>query len=297
MQAEESRPAVGARVGKGQPLFRIGPLLSVARNLRADTKAELEAADARLEAAQARLERAKRLLSDRVGSERAVEDAREAERVAATAREAARAKLEQIENAPLRSDVEVVVASPVEGVLRQLHVGHEQIVAQGAPLFEVAKLDPVWIRVPVYSGDVSLLRKGAAAEVKALNSPPTAKGRTARPVEAPPSADPLASTSDLFFQLPNSQHRLRPGERVSVSIPMRGESECQQAPWKSILYDIHGGAWVYKQVEPLVYTRQRVIVDRVSGDIACLAEEIAPGTEVVTDGAAELFGTEFGGGK
>ena len=297
LKAEEGLPPVGARISDGQPLFRIGPLLSVARNLRPDAEAELEAAEVRLEAAKARSARAQRLLRDRVGSERAVEDAQEAERVAATAREAARAKLEQIVNAPLQSDVEVVVASPVDGVLRQLHVAHGQIVAQATQLFEVAKLDPVWVRVPVYSGDVSLLRKGSDATVRALNASPATKGRTARPVEAPPSADPLASTSDLFFQLENSEHRLRPGERVSVSIPMQGESECLQAPWKSILYDIHGGAWVYKQVEPLVYTRQRVIVDRVSGDIACLAEEVAPGTEVVTDGAAELFGTEFGGGK
>lgn len=297
LKSEEGLPPVGSQISDGQTLFRIDPLLSVARNLRPDAEAELEAAEARLEAAETRSARAQRLLSDRVGSERAVEDAREAERVAATAREAARAKLEQIVNAPLQSDVEVVVASPVAGVLRQLYVGHGQIVAQGAPLFEVAKLDPLWVRVPVYSGDVSLLKNGSAATVRALNASPTAKGRMARPVQAPPSADPRASTSDLFFQLDNSEHRLRPGERVSVSIPMQGESECLQAPWKSILYDIHGGAWVYKQVEPLVYSRQRVIVDRVSGDVACLAEEVAPGTEVVTAGAAELFGTEFGGGK
>ncbi len=297
LKAEEGLPSVGSRIGDGQTLFRIDPLLSVARNLRPDAEAELKAADARLEAAKARLERASRLLRDRVGSERAVEDAQEAERVAATLREAAEAKLEQIVSTPLQSDVDVVVASPVAGVLRQLHVGHGQIVAQGAPLFEVAKLDPLWVRVPVYSGDMALLKQGSNATVRALNASPTAKGRMARPVQAPPSADPRASTSDLFFQLDNSEHRLRPGERVSVSIPMRGEGECLQAPWKSILYDIHGGAWVYKQVEPLVYTRQRVIVTRVSGDIACLAEEVAPGIEVVTDGAAELFGTEFGGGK
>ena len=65
LKAEEGLPPVGAQISDGQPLFRIGLLLSVARNLRPDAEAELEAAEARLEAAKARSARAQRLLRDR----------------------------------------------------------------------------------------------------------------------------------------------------------------------------------------------------------------------------------------
>ena len=67
-------------------------------------------------------------------------------------------------------------------------------------------------------------------------------------------------------------------------------------PFTSVLYDIHGGAWVYEQQEPLVFARRRVAVEYVDGTNAILATGPEPGRSVVTDGAAELFGTEFGVG-
>ncbi len=288
-------PEVGGRVEKGQALFAIKPLLTVPRDLRVNAEAELRAAEARLEAAKTRTARAQQMLADRVGSERALLDAQEAERLALTAVEAAQAKLEQIETSPVEADVEVKVAAPESGILRQVHAGPGQMVSGGSPLFEIARLDPVWVRAPVYSGDLALLDRRAAATVNTINASPRDKGVTARPVGAPPSADPLASTSDLFYTLPNSDLRLRPGERLSIWIPTLAEEDCLQVPWASILYDINGGAWVYEQIEPLVFARRRVSVERVAGDAACLGSGPPTGTTVVTDGAAELFGTEFGG--
>ena len=63
---------------------------------------------------------------------------------------------------------------------------------------------------------------------------------------------------------------------------------------KAILYDVQGGEWVYSHVAEHVFTRKRVLVRAVVGDAAVLAMGPAPGTEVVTTGAPELFGAEFG---
>ncbi|MEQ1861480.1 MAG: efflux RND transporter periplasmic adaptor subunit, partial [Chthoniobacteraceae bacterium] len=62
-------------------------------------------------------------------------------------------------------------------------------------------------------------------------------------------------------------------------------------------HDIHGGQWVYENTAPQTFTRRRVVVDRVVGPDAVLASGARAGAKVVTDGAAELFGTEFGAGK
>jgi hypothetical protein len=43
--------------------------------------------------------------------------------------------------------------------------------------------------------------------------------------------------------------------------------------------------------------RTRVVVSRFAGDWAVLLQGPGEGTQVVTIGAAELFGTEFGAGK
>jgi hypothetical protein len=64
-----------------------------------------------------------------------------------------------------------------------------------------------------------------------------------------------------------------------------------------LLHDAFGGTWVYIVTQPRVYTRTRVVVADITGSLAVLSQGPAAGAQVVTDGAAELFGVEFGAGK
>ena len=80
-----------------------------------------------------------------------------------------------------------------------------------------------------------------------------------------------------------------------MTLPLKGEDESLAVPRAALIRDIHGGAWVYEKTGDHAYARRRVLVDRVVGDLAVLASGPKPGAKVVTDGAAELFGTEFGG--
>lgn len=295
--ADGGLPRIGSRVKAGQSLFRITPLLPVERDLRIKAEADVAAASTRVEAAKARAERAALLLRDGVGSVRAREDADEAVRLAETELEAARSILKQIEHTPISTDVTVAINTPQTGMLRQVYIAEGQMVSAGTPLYEIAQLDPVWIRAPVYSGDVRSLEQKSNAIVRPINAEPSYRGQTATPVAAPPSADPLAGTTDLFYRLANSDLALRPGELVRVAIAKRGREECLQVPYPAILYDIHGGTWVYEKIEPYTFARRRVAVESISGEAACISEGPKPGMVVVTDGAAELFGTEFGAGK
>lgn len=64
-------------------------------------------------------------------------------------------------------------------------------------------------------------------------------------------------------------------------------------PYSALLYEASGSEWVYTNPEPQVFKRMAVKVDRIDGDKMYLSQGPAQGTEVVTVGAAELFGTEF----
>jgi hypothetical protein len=66
---------------------------------------------------------------------------------------------------------------------------------------------------------------------------------------------------------------------------------------KAVPHDIHGGTWVYENIAPQQYARRRVEVRRVVKSLAVLVRGPTVGAKVVTAGAAELFGTEFGTGK
>jgi cobalt-zinc-cadmium efflux system membrane fusion protein len=295
--SEGGLPDIGSRVMAGQVLFRIKPLLPVERDLKVNAEANFAAATTRVEAAKERSERAALLLRDGVGSVRAREDAEEALRLAETELEAARSRLDLIEHTPVSTDVAIDIPTPQKGILMDVYIAEDQIVSAGTALYEVAQLDPVWIRTPVYSGEVGSLEQKKNVIVQMINAKAEQKGRAATPVAAPPSADPLSGTTNLFYKIANPDLALRPGELVNVSIPRRGRDKCLQVLYQAILYDINGGTWVYEKTGPHAFTRRRVTVGAISGDTACLTEGAEPGTTVVTDGATELFGAEFGAGK
>jgi hypothetical protein len=68
-------------------------------------------------------------------------------------------------------------------------------------------------------------------------------------------------------------------------------------PYPALLYKPDGSTFVYTNPEPGVYVHQPVTVDRVDGEVAVISAGPDTGTPVVTDGAAELMGMEFGVGK
>jgi hypothetical protein len=63
-------------------------------------------------------------------------------------------------------------------------------------------------------------------------------------------------------------------------------------PYAALLYDPTGQAWVYVNVGPLAFERQKITVDSIQGDEVILSEGPKAGTDVVTMGATELFGSE-----
>ncbi len=162
----------------------------------------------------------------------------------------------------------------------------------GAPIG--ASLDRVWVRVPVFNGDLPLIAKDKAALIADLGARSGSPTKTVKPVAAPPSANALASTVDLFFDLENTDQSLRPGQRVGATLALTGESETLVIPWAAVLHDINGNQWVYENTAPDKFIRRRVEVTRVSGADAAIASGPAVGAKIVTNGAAELFGTEFG---
>ncbi len=68
-------------------------------------------------------------------------------------------------------------------------------------------------------------------------------------------------------------------------------------PYSAVFYDLNGQTWVYTNPEPLTFVRASIGVDYIDSDLAVLSEGPSSGTEVVTVGSPELYGTEFGVGQ
>ncbi len=141
-----------------------------------------------------------------------------------------------------------------------------------------------WVRVAIYSAEATQLDAQAASSI-------------GKPVTGPPTANALTNTIDWYYQLP-AETKLRAGERIAVEIPtLEGKEERLIIPFNAVLHDIHGGQWVYAKTADHTYTRKRIQVARLAGTDAVLTTGPAVGTQIVTDGSAELFGAEFMTGK
>jgi hypothetical protein len=83
---------------------------------------------------------------------------------------------------------------------------------------------------------------------------------------------------------------------VANSAPTAAPAPRQVIPYAAVLYDPNGKTWAYTSPDSLVFVRHPISVDYIEGDVAVVSNGPPGGTPVVTVGAAELYGTEFGVG-
>ena len=312
-------PAPGTTLSAGQAVFQFTPLLSPERDVltpaervgvaqsradiaRTQIEAErlIETAKLEVEAAQLAYDRAAHLLEIKAGSQRSVEEADNRLKLAQESLRTAQRRhefLSGIELDEASGELRVrTIASPVGGVLQDVQAAIGETVATGEPLFTVIQVDPIWVRVPIYVGDLREIDTTQTASITEFGQASAVGHRQGKYVSAPPSANALATTVDLFYELSNADGLLHPGQRLEVTIPMGRKKKSLVVPFNAILHDIHGGTWVYERVDERVYARSRVELNYVDGSNAILSRGPEPGAQVVTDGTAELFGTEFGVG-
>ena len=83
-------------------------------------------------------------------------------------------------------------------------------------------------------------------------------------------------------------------ERVGLkTAPISQNGQETVIPYDAVIYGADGNTYAYTSPEPLAYVRQEISVEHVAGDSVVLSDGPPAGTEVVTVGAAEVYGTEF----
>src|SRR6185503_10582032 len=148
-------------------------------------------AQVQLEATKVALARAENLVANKSGTQRAVDEARAQVQLAETALQTARQRRALL----------------------------------GAPLFDAVRQEVLWVRVPVYAGDLDQIDRTAPASVGSLGNGTNKLQRAARPVGVPFSSAAAPATVDLFYELDNADGKLRSGQKVTATLPLQGEAE------------------------------------------------------------------------
>ena len=292
-------PVAGKQIATSEPIYSL--LLTLPRQDILSVQEEVALRQAEFELADKAMKRAQQLVDDKAGSLKELEQAQAQLSKAKARLKVATARLELLEKGEIDSAGEglssLIIRSPIDGIIQKVHVSPGQTVTVSEALLEVASIDPVWIKVPVYVGDLANIDSNKPAQVHNLGDFTATETQTAEPIVASFSADPQSATADIFYELPNMDLSYRPGQKVSVTIALRVAEQTLVVPYSSIVYDMYGGAWIYENTEPQKYVRRRVEVLYVLDGLAVLSRGPATGAKVVSAGAAELFGTEFGVGK
>lgn len=325
-------PTPGVIVQEGQTLFRILPIFSVEHDaltevrqlqlaqsktalatLQIDSQQRIKAAQVELEGTELEWKRAVQLFDEKAGSRQMVDTAETKVKLARQTLETAEANYQYLQKATLDSSVVTLeplpITAPMTGVLSSFLSVPGQTVVQGSVLFDVTNTESFWIRIPIYVGQLRDINTEANAFVHEFGQVDISVGATAIPIAAPPSANPQAATVDLFYELKSPEKWIRPGHKVAVTLPLQSESVYRTIPWSAVVFDIYGGSWVYQRTAPYTYVRQRVEVEFLTKTdngtetvAATVAEAVLRrgpnvGSEIVIEGVAEIFGTEFGGAK
>ena len=320
IQAGRSMPTPGERIVKGSEVLQLLPMLSPERDVltpaerirfaeakntiaqsQNDADAQVQQSKVQVEAAQIALDRAERLLKDKSGTIRTVDEAKAQLKLAEAALEAAETRKTIIDG--IRLDTEagtlhpISIAAPMSGIVRSVQVQPGQIMAAGSAMFEIMQDATLWVRVPVYVGDLEDLDLTGPAHLAAPGERHSSDQMSVSPVRVPPTAQALSSTVDVYYELPNEGSKFQPGQRFSALIRMKGEANSLSVPWSAVYLDVYGNQWVYEKTGERQFVRRRVEVAFVADGWAALTHGPNVGVPVVTTAVAELAGTEFGFAK
>ena len=83
--------------------------------------------------------------------------------------------------------------------------------------------------------------------------------------------------------------------RLDIEVdPVLTAGSATTIPYAAVFYTATGETWTYTNPESLTFVRVPIVVDHIRGDDVFLSDGPPSGMDVVTQGAAELYGTETG---
>ena len=163
--SDDGRPRWVPPVEKGQVVLTLLPIAPAERDVRIEAERAVREAEGRQEMAAKRAERAPRNWRAMV---RAVKGPPK-KRKPISSPPMPRSRRPEIDwpwrHRTVSASGAVPLAGPHAAVLRTLHATPGQTVSAGAPLFDLVALETVWLRVPLYAGDVETVDRRAPATV------------------------------------------------------------------------------------------------------------------------------------
>jgi membrane fusion protein, heavy metal efflux system len=208
---EKVTVSVGDKVKKGQVLAVISS------QALADQRAELMAASKRLAMAQSTFQREKTLWEEKISAKQDYLQAQQALQEAEITSQLAREKLTAM-GALASSPGKLTnfdIKSPIDGVVTAKNISAGEVLKDDANIFTVADLSTVWVDLNIYAKDLSTVKVGQKATIKATGFDASTVG-TVSYVGA--LIGNQTRTASARIILSNPQSKWHPGLPVNVEV-------------------------------------------------------------------------------
>lgn len=154
-------------------------------------------------------------------------------------------------------------------------------------IFTLANMETVWVEASVPESDFDKLARSQGGKV--LFRSPAYPGRTfeGRVIYSGDLVEEKSRTIKLLAEANNSERLLKPGMFVDVEVMSRRVTPAARIPASALL--IQGSrSFVYVKAGPDRFEPREVVADEPQGDTAIILSGLAPGEEVVAEGASKL---------
>ena len=275
----------GDEVAQGQVLFEIDPrpFAAAAQQAEANLSRDLAQADAAVRDAA----RYAALVKDKFVTE---EDYQAKQAAADALTATVRADSAALTMARLNLGY-ATIRAPIAGRTGSLllHEGNQVIANQsGSPLVTINQLRPILVRFPVPATQLPELQRRAGQRLHVLVRP--AQDTTMYEGDlafVDNHVDASTGTVLLKGHFDNAAGRLWPGEFVDVTLVLGDQADALVVPAQAVM-NAQQGTYVFLVTPAGTAKQQPVQVQRTLDTLAVIAQGVAPGDLVVTDGQSRL---------
>jgi hypothetical protein len=181
----------------------------------------------------------------------------------------------------------VAIRAPIDGIVLELMASPSARVEAAAPLARVARVDPLWLEIQLPLRDAARVPSGAVATL-------SGSGATARVLGAAGEVSGDSQSVTVRAELPNASRTLRPGQFVTVALPV--DEAAGGGLWR-----VPSAAIVRLDDRPMVFVREAgafrgvpvEVRDTVGGD-SVVAARLSAQAAVAVGGAAALKAVAMG---
>jgi RND family efflux transporter MFP subunit len=160
------------------------------------------------------------------------------------------------------------------------------MVGGDAEVISVMNLDHVWVLANIFEHDLAGLALGAIAQVKVEAWPDQSFEGVVSYLSD--TVDPVTRTVQARIDVPNPDHRLKPGMFAAVEIRTAGGRREVLAAPASAIYEVNGAKAVFVRTGPHVFSMRPVAVGAAGHEEVEILSGVRSGDQVVSHGGLLL---------